>query len=208
MGSSMLLAASRQSYAFSRDGALPFSSWLYRMNGFTGTPVNTVLFDAILALLLGLLAFAGEVAINAVFAISVTGLYIAYAIPISARWLGDNKFEPGPFNLGFMSFPISVTAVIFMIFLGIVFLFPTTPNTDVPDMNYTVVVLGGVLILSLIWYYFPVYGGVHWFRGPVANIDKMGMEVKGLESAREKQDVDGSTPEKMSKGSAEEARMQ
>jgi len=33
MGSSMLLAASRQSYAFSRDGALPFSSWLYRMNG-------------------------------------------------------------------------------------------------------------------------------------------------------------------------------
>lgn len=70
------------------------------MNGYTQTPVNTVLFDAILALVLGLLVFAGDQAINAVFTISVTGLYIAYAIPISARFLGTNNFKPGPFNLG------------------------------------------------------------------------------------------------------------
>lgn len=38
-------------------------------------------------------------------------------------------------------------------------------------MNYTVVVLGGVLVFSLVWYYFPVYGGVHWFKGPVPNVD-------------------------------------
>ena len=76
MGSSMLLAASRQSFAFSRDGALPFSNWLYRMNGYTKTPVNTVWFVAILAMLLGLLAFAGTSAINAVFALSVTALYV------------------------------------------------------------------------------------------------------------------------------------
>lgn len=72
------------------------------MNGYTETPVNTVVFDAFIALLLGLLAFAGTVAINAVFAISVVGLYIAYSIPICARWLGDNQFKPGPFYLGFM----------------------------------------------------------------------------------------------------------
>ena len=56
--------------------------------------------------------------------------------------------------------------------MGIVFMFPTTPQTDGPDMNYSVVVLGGVLILSLVWYYFPVYGGVHWFTGPISNIEK------------------------------------
>ena len=38
-------------------------------------------------------------------------------------------------------------------------------------MNYTIVVLGGVLVLSLVWYYFPVYGGVHWFTGPVSNLN-------------------------------------
>lgn len=57
-----------------------------------------------------------------------------------------------------------------MLFLGTVFLFPTSPTTTVEDMNYTVVVLGGVMLLSLAWYYFPKYGGVHWFTGPISNI--------------------------------------
>jgi hypothetical protein len=160
------------------------------MNSYTKTPVNTVWFDAILALALGLLVFAGDQAINAVFAISVTGLYIAYAIPISARFLGTNNFKPGPFNLGIFvrheslhpfsmmlrkvsclqSFPVALVSVLFMLFLGTVFLFPETPNPAVEDMNYTVVVLGGVMVLSLAWYYFPKYGGVHWFTGPVSNI--------------------------------------
>lgn len=38
-------------------------------------------------------------------------------------------------------------------------------------MNYTVVVYGGVLVLALAYYYFPVYGGVHWFTGPVRTIE-------------------------------------
>ena len=29
-----------------------------------------------------------------------------------------------------------------------------------------------MLILSLVWYYFPVYGGVHWFTGPIPTIEK------------------------------------
>ena len=100
MGSSMLLAASRQSFAFARDGALPFSSVLYRMNGYTKTPVNTVWFCAFFSALMGLLAFAGEQAINAIFSISVIALYVAYAIPITARFVFENDFRPGPFYLG------------------------------------------------------------------------------------------------------------
>ncbi|KAF8797704.1 amino acid transporter [Phlegmacium glaucopus] len=171
MGSSLLLAGSRQTFAFSRDHALPFSGWLYRINSYTGTPVNTVWFDAILAILLGCLVFAGPQAINAVFALSVTALYVAYSIPITAHLITKNKVKPGPFSLGIWSVPVSVTAVLFMIFMGIVFLFPATPQTSVRGMNYTVAVLGGVMLLSLIWYYFPKYGGVHWFTGPISNLD-------------------------------------
>jgi hypothetical protein len=100
MGSSMVLAASRQSFAFARDGALPFSSYLYRMNSFTKTPVNTVWFVVAFAIVLGMLSFAGAQAINAIFSISVTALYIAYAIPITARFAFKNDFKPGPFSLG------------------------------------------------------------------------------------------------------------
>ncbi|TFK35826.1 APC amino acid permease [Crucibulum laeve] len=176
MGSSMLLAASRQTFAFSRDSALPFSNWLYRMNSFTKTPVNTVCYDAILALALGLLVFAGDQAINAVFAISIISLYIAYAIPIAARFAGKNVFEPGPFTLGIFSLPIAMISVSFMFFTSVVFFFPTTPSPAVEDMNYTIVVLGGTMVLSVLWYYCPKYGGVHWFTGPVSNIDTKSVE--------------------------------
>ncbi|PCH43032.1 APC amino acid permease [Wolfiporia cocos MD-104 SS10] len=192
MGSSMVLAASRQSFAFARDGALPFSGWLYRMNDFTGTPVNTVWFTCGFSLLLGLLAFAGTQAINAIFSLSVVALYVAYSIPIAARFLGDNDFTPGPFNLGRFSGTVAFLSVAWMTFMGIVFLFPATPTTDVADMNYTIVVLGGVLLLSIAWYYFPVYGGVHWFTGPVPTVEKTAANSRRnsadtMEKARDKE---------------------
>ena len=96
----MLLASSRQVFAFSRDGALPFSRILYRMNSYTRTPVNTVWFSAICAALMGLLVFAGDQAINAVFSTGVTAAYIAYMVPIVARFAFKNDFKPGPFSLG------------------------------------------------------------------------------------------------------------
>ena len=54
--------------------------------------------------------------------------------------------------------------------MTVVLMFPSEPNPGPQTMNYTVVVLGGVLSLALGYYYFPRYGGVYWFRGPVANI--------------------------------------
>lgn len=50
-------------------------------------------------------------------------------------------------------------------------MFPTTPTVESADMNYTALVLGGWLLLCVAYYYFPRYGGVYWFKGPVANID-------------------------------------
>jgi hypothetical protein len=88
--------------------ALPFSGILYRINRYTQTPVNTVWFDVILAILLGCLVFAGTQAINAVFALSVTALYVAYSIPISARVLSKTTFKPGPFSLGIWVSKISL----------------------------------------------------------------------------------------------------
>jgi amino acid transporter len=72
------------------------------MNGYTKTPVNTVWFCAAGSIFLGALVFAGTQAINAVFSISITGLYLAYSIPIAARWIWrkDNGWTPGAFSLG------------------------------------------------------------------------------------------------------------
>jgi hypothetical protein len=57
-----------------------------------------------------------------------------------------------------------------MIFMIVIFLFPTTPTTNAQEMNYTIVVFGGFMSLAIFWYYCPVYGGVHWFNGPISNV--------------------------------------
>ena len=95
-----LTTCSRQIFAFSRDGGLPLSKWLYNVNKRTHAPVHAVWFSVIMSLLLGLLSFAGPSAIGAVFSLVVAGQYVAYSIPIAARFIGGRNIQPGPFNLG------------------------------------------------------------------------------------------------------------
>ena len=75
-----------------------------------------------------------------------------------------------------------------MTFMGIVFLFPATPEVGVGDMNYTVVFFAGTLALSLVYYYFPKYGGKTWFTGPVATIDARDGSP-GINEDKEKEDA-------------------
>ncbi|KAF8173700.1 amino acid/polyamine transporter I [Pholiota molesta] len=166
-----LVASSRQVFAFSRDGAMPLSKWLYKINPHTGTPVVSVLFCATFAMLLGLLAFAGSAAIGAIFTMGIVCIYIAYCIPIAARHLGGQEFLPGPFYLGKLSPLVSFTAVGFMCMMIVVLLFPTNVAPTANSMNYTVVVVGGILSLSGTYYFLPIIGGRHWFTGPLRTID-------------------------------------
>ncbi|KAL1751502.1 amino acid permease-domain-containing protein [Schizophyllum commune] len=189
-GMDYLIAGSRQIFAFSRDHGLPFSGLLYNMNPRTKTPVHAVCFVALFALLLGLISFAGSVAITAVFTMSVVCQYIGFTIPIVARWVGGTKFVPGPFSLGKLSLPISTIAASYMTFMIVVFLFPADPAPEAPTMNYTVVVVGGVILLSLGYYYLPVYGGTHWFTGPVATIENHGPDFHDHDDAEKKGELE------------------
>jgi len=171
VGMSSLVASSRQMFAFARDGGLPFSGFLYRVNPRTQTPIRCAFAVAFSSALLGLLAFAGDAATSALFELGVVGLYIAYMVPIACRFAGGKAWVPGPFDLGRMGLPVAAVALLWLVFGIIILIFPTSPAPDAPDMNYTVVVLAAWLALCLGYYYLPVYGGVHWFKGPIANVD-------------------------------------
>jgi len=169
MGSSTLLATSRQVFAFARDGALPFSSALHRVDPHTHTPVNAVWASVFGSFLIGLLTFAGAATINAIFAMSVGAQYLAYGVPIACFALakGTDRARLGPFTLGRLSIPIAVVAVIWMVFASIIVFFPSVPAPTPNEMNYAAVVFGGVLGLAILYYFFPRYGGMYWFQGPV-----------------------------------------
>ncbi|KAK0211069.1 APC amino acid permease [Desarmillaria ectypa] len=178
IGVNQMMMCSRQIFAFSRDGGLPLSRWVYYVDSQTRVPTHAIWFGTCWSLLLGFLAFAGNNAIGAVFSLAVTAQYVSLCIPMSARFLGGKAINPGPFRLGPLSLPITAIAVIWMTFMTIVFMFPLTPSPGIGNMNYTVVVQGGVLILATVYFYFPRYGGINWFTGPISTVETPVVQVR------------------------------
>src|ERR671917_104550 len=101
-GMACVTSASRMTYAFSRDRAIPGWRIWTRLNA-RRTPVGAVLFVVVAALIITLPALWNveegiPVAFFAVVSVCVIGLYIAYAIPIFLRWRIADPFKAGPWT--------------------------------------------------------------------------------------------------------------
>ena len=83
----MTTSGSRIYFAYARDGALPFHKWMSHVNTVTKTPVNATITICTCIALIGLLYFASETALNALFAGSSLAGSIAYVMPILMRYV-------------------------------------------------------------------------------------------------------------------------
>lgn len=175
MGLSILVAASRQSWAFSRDGALPFSRFIRPVSAKLGyIPFRAIWFCVTLGAVLGLLSLIAPAAALALFSLAVAGNNLAWGTPIFCRivW-GQHKFKPGPFYTGRLSTPIAWAAIIFLIFSTLLAMFPAGgPDPTPADMNYTVVINGAVWLGALAYYFIDAR---KWFTGPkiTLNLDDL-----------------------------------
>jgi amino acid permease (GABA permease) len=163
-GMSSVTANSRMIYAFSRDGAVPGSQFWHRINPRTRTPTNSIWFAAVGAFILGVPYLFSTVAYAAVTSIATIGLYLAYGIPILLRLMAGSRFQPGPWTLGQWSRPVGIIAVIWIIFIAILFLLPTaSPGNTLQTFNFAPVAVGVVLIYSGGYW---LLSAKNWFKGP------------------------------------------
>jgi amino acid transporter len=172
-GAASVTAASRMMFAFSRDGAVPGGRTIWRkVSRRHRVPVNAVFAIAVLSWALMLPTLAnGAIGYLVGTSIAVIGLYIAYGIPIYLRWRAGSSFEVGAWTLGRHYRWINPIAVLWIIFITVLFLMPTTPtaipwhsgfNWDV--VNYAPITVGGVLLAVGIWW---LASARRWFKGPV-----------------------------------------
>ncbi|OQD97660.1 hypothetical protein PENSOL_c011G09661 [Penicillium solitum] len=143
MGLSIVLAASRQSWAFSRDGALPFSSFFRKVSQrkfMRYQPVRMVCGIVVASVLIGLLCLIDEAAASALFSLAVAGNDLAWLTPILARLLwGGDRFIPGEFYTGkYLSKPIGWVAVIYMMFVIVLTMIPTEGPNPTRELHYTI----------------------------------------------------------------------
>ncbi|HEY5319617.1 MAG TPA: amino acid permease [Galbitalea sp.] len=153
-GMASVTANSRMSFAFSRDNALPGSRIWSKVNPRTKTPTNSIWLCVVAAIVLTVpAAFGLLTAYFAVTSIAVIGLYVAYVIPVLLRRLQGKAFVPGPFNLGRWSAFIGWVAVVWVIFICILFVLPPLSPVNINTFNYApVAVIVVVALATILWF--------------------------------------------------------
>ncbi|KAI4250360.1 MAG: hypothetical protein L6R42_008740 [Xanthoria sp. 1 TBL-2021] len=172
MGQGCMVAASRVTFAYSRDDCFgPLSTITKRVNRYTRTPVNAVWFNTLVGIAMTVLILGGELAAGALFSIGAVAAFVAFAIPIFIRvFLVGDRFRPGPWNLGRASRPIGAMACAFVLLMVPILMLPSVTGSDLDaaGMNWTCLVYGGPMIFILIWW---LVSARTWFKGPKVNIE-------------------------------------
>ena len=185
---SCMTSASRMTFAFSRDGAMPGSSTWQKLTA-KRVPANAVMLVGVSAAVVTLPALIKlevngvpvPLAFYAVTSIAVIGLYLAFAIPIWLRWRHGGRFEVGSWNNGAKYKWMNLIAVIEIVVVSLYLMMPSTPAANPfrdefewKFVNYSPIVTLGALLLLTIWWN---VSAKHWFTGPKHTIDQAVVEA-------------------------------
>jgi amino acid transporter len=184
-GVACLTSASRMTFAFSRDGAVPGHN-LWRRLGKNRTPTWAVFFVVMCAMIVTIPAYfpnhlGTPVAFLAVTSISVIGLYIAYTIPVYLRWRMGAEFRTGPWTLGAKYKWVNPIAFVWVGLCVIIFCLPFSPEGvffksgfNWSSVNYAPLVTIGTMLAVTLWY---ATSAKKTFKGPIRTIDELDSEV-------------------------------
>ena len=187
-----MTSASRMTFAFSRDGAIPGSQIWSKLSA-VKVPANAVVLVGVVSAVITLPALVEvnlgtakdpliiPVAFYAVVSVAVIGLYLAFAIPIWLRWKAGDSFVPGSWNNGAKYKWMNLVAVAEIAIISVYFILPFTPAA-VPFsdgfswkfVNYAPILTGGALLLLSIWW---SVSAKNWFTGPKHTIDAAVVEA-------------------------------
>lgn len=170
MGCLCMLAASRVTYAYLRDGLFPGSRWWKKVNPITQTPINAVWINCLLGQLLLLLMFAGDVAIGAIFSVGGIAGFVSFTMPTLFKITCLRNFQRGPWHLGRWLTPIGVVLCAFVLVMIPILCFPYVrgKHLNPEEMNWTSTVYFGSMLLFIVWFLVDAH---RWYEGPKCNID-------------------------------------
>ena len=141
-GLAALTSASRMTYAFARDGGLPFSAALRRVNPASKSPSVAVWFAASAAAL-----FTIFVPYTTIAAACVIFLYISYVLPVAAGCFAHGRTwtRNGPWQLGRLYRPLAVVSTLGCVFLIVIGMQP-------PNEQAVKIVGGAAGLLLFVWF--------------------------------------------------------
>lgn len=164
---SCIVTTGRLAYAFARDKGLPYSDFFARIPSTYKAPINATVACSVAILLYGLIYIGSTTAFNSFISMSILSLNLTYALPQVVLLIrGRERILPTrSFTLGQWLGPIcNAFSIVWVLFITILFCFPTSLPTTSPSMNYVSVIIVGISFLIFISWW---AGKRKTFVGPV-----------------------------------------
>lgn len=151
---SITVAASRTTWAFARDDAIPLAKLWSRVDSRLGVPVWSLALLTGIEMLLGLINLGSSSAFTAFVSVGVIALAVAYSIPIFLSLLQRRReVSKAHWCCGPVLGPIvNIVALCWITFELILFSMPTALPVTRVSMNYASVVFVGFMTIAAIWY--------------------------------------------------------
>lgn len=168
-GVGALTAASRCTYAFARDGAIPGSQLWARVDQRFDIPLWGLVLSTVVDMILGCIYFGSSAAFNAFTGVATICLSCSYGIPILVSLMrGRKAVRHSTFSLGRYGFVINAITVAWIAFAIILFCMPNAIPVTTTTMNYASVVFVFFASISVLWY---IVSGRKNFTGPPVPAD-------------------------------------
>ena len=148
-----IASASRLTWAWSRDGALP--AYFAKIDPKYRIPVRSVWLPIAIVMILALLNIGSSIAFSVIVALSTLGLYQSYLMAIAcmiwARFQG--RVEPSGWSFGRYGVFINVFAVIYSAYIMIFLCFPAFLPINGASMSYALPINAFVQLVALGWWF-------------------------------------------------------
>jgi len=151
-----IVAASRLIFAVARDGVLPLSGWVGKVNT-DGQPKNAVTVMFIFGALLLCTILPSQVAFTSLISAGGVPTIAAYGLIALLRLtMTPNDFQSSHFRLGIFAKPFYLAAVVFNAIVFAVMISPFYFPVDGQTFNFACVIFGAATIFGLAsWYFIP-----------------------------------------------------
>ncbi|KAF2031616.1 amino acid permease-like protein [Setomelanomma holmii] len=192
-GTGALTAASRCTYAFARDGAIPGSRYWAKVDKRFNIPLGALVLSTIVDCLLGLIYFGSSAAFNSFTGVATICLSTSYGMPILISVIrGRQAVKNSSYSLGKFGYAINIAMIAWICLAVVLFCMPVSLPVEPATMNYASVVFAGFAVISIAWYFIR---GRKTFTGPPVPKDVAPGEqvpVTGLAVQESRQEADDS----------------
>jgi choline transport protein len=192
----------RMWWSLARDNATPFANYFAQVHPTLHSPVRATVGMSALVTCLGCIYIGSTTAFQALISSFIVLSSLSYFGAIFPHVLsGRGNMVPGPFYMGQkLGMAVNIVSLVYILVTVIFFCFPLVLPATVQNMNYTSVIVVGLMVLTAFWWVFRAKRQYHGPQYSFEAAEQLAACQEGKEGRRSFIDAVGVSPDGIEDG--------